>query len=68
MTLPPRFRLVDGVELPCICGRKVQIGQMIPGNAGIAMHEKPQCADFEKRECLEYVTWLRQQYQRRPRA
>lgn len=52
------MRVDEKVNTTCPCGRNVSIGYTEDGSPTI-LHEMPMCADFESREGLDYVIWLR---------
>jgi hypothetical protein len=51
-------RVDEKIKTTCPCGGKVSIGYDGEGR-GVVMHAMPMCEDFEKKDPMDYMTWLR---------
>lgn len=53
-----RFLVSDPVDAPCLCGGQVTASMGDDTTPPCVLHTAPACADFLKRDPVEFLRWL----------
>lgn len=51
------------VQVTCLCGATVIIGEHGPKNYPVALHPLPECKLFQDSDLVEYIQTLRRHYE-----
>lgn len=61
MNPDPELTVVDPIDYRCLCGARVILSRGDAERPPCVLHATPTCADFDKREPVEFLRWLRQE-------